>query len=85
MTNEEAKKILKEIWSLTEKQAEAIDVALNALDKQTAKKPELISIEENTRHTWKCPTCGSYEIFKFCQHCGQRINWEKEPRGKEEE
>jgi len=64
---------------------EIFKIAIDALGKQIPKKPELIPIEENTKYTWKCPTCGGYEIFKFCQHCGQKINWGKEPRGEEEE
>lgn len=80
MTREEAAKTLTELRRLplllTEKEAEAVDIALESLDKQIPKKPELVPIKENTRHTWKCPTCGGYEILKFCQHCGQKISWE---------
>jgi len=65
--------------------ASAYDLAIEALEKQIPKKPELVPVKENTKHTWKCPTCGGYEIFNFCQHCGQKLSWERAPRGKEKE
>ena len=46
MTNEEAKKILKEIWSLTERQAEAVDVAIEALEQSELKKGKWIPCSE---------------------------------------
>lgn len=65
---------------------EAAEKAVEALEKQIPKKPEM----EQNRYDddcWECPSCGSflgYEIecreesyqMNYCPCCGQKISWE---------
>ena len=60
-----------------------ITIALEALEKQIPKKPQLesdgYSDGELVYDTWICPKCGEdYEIdchdYKYCPECGQRID-----------
>ena len=51
---------------------EAVEMAINALKKQIAKKPiDKIAYYE-------CPCCGEVDIIGclYCPVCGQRLNWE---------
>lgn len=61
----------------------ALDMALEALDKQIPKKPILeadgYADGELVYDTWFCPNCDkSYEIdfddYDFCPNCGQKID-----------
>lgn len=84
MTVEEAKEELKEMWiefdyTLHDKSANAIDVALKALEKQIPKKPigDLGSVPH-----YRCPYCNrAVKLYKndrgfdFCPDCGQKIDW----------
>ena len=51
---------------------DAIYAAIEALEKQTPKKPVKLN----------CPRCGfdridnSWWVFTYCPQCGQRIDWE---------
>ena len=54
-----------------------INAAMNALDKQIPKKPELKG------EYYVCPVCGVYQETSegnppYCINCGQRILWEVE-------
>lgn len=71
MTESEAIKELHEIRPrggiIPQKRAEAIDVAIKALEKQIPKK----------RNSYSCPICSHYfedgECFTYCPECGQRL------------
>lgn len=72
------------VWS---KDVEALDAAIEALEKQTPKKP----IEYEDKY-YGCPTCGNVTMMKwekyhdipmskiyglpYCLGCGQRLDWE---------
>lgn len=61
----------------------AMEIAVDAMEKQIPKKPKVII------DTWSCPTCaGKVEYqtmlgeniiyhggYDFCQKCGQAIDW----------
>ena len=67
---------------------EALDTAIEALEKQLPKKP----IYEGDGYApdgtfiwdeWLCPNCGSryevdYDDYSYCPNCGQRIDREEE-------
>lgn len=63
----------------------AFDVAIEACEKQTPKKPnfEGDGYDENgylIYDTWICPCCEEeyevdYEEHKHCPNCGQAIDW----------
>ena len=61
----------------------AYDVAINALEKQIAKKP-IKSENQVVRYvnTYYCPTCElgitGTNIAKWCYHCGQKLDWSEE-------
>ena len=66
----------------------ALDIAIEALEKQSPKKP----IYEGDGYApdgtfiwdeWLCPNCGStyevdYDEYDYCPNCGQRIDREEE-------
>lgn len=75
----------------TEKTANALKaskMAIEALEKQTPRKPALsgdgYADGEIVYDIWECPNCGAeYEIdcdgkHKFCPNCGQAIDWSEE-------
>lgn len=93
MTESEAIKELHEIRPrggiIPQKRAEALDVAIQALEKQIPKKPIRHAVWED----FKCPACGSTEIrpydteyreydkdceFEYCSDCGQKLDWSDE-------
>ena len=68
--------------------ARATNLAINALEKQIAKKPvckeKSYSEELGFSEEWHCPTCGAYvgyftegmnepEQMEYCNECGQHI------------
>lgn len=59
---------------------EAIDIAIQALEKQIPKKP-FKSENQVVRYvnTYYCPTCElgitGTNIAKWCYHCGQKLDW----------
>ena len=78
MKNNEAIMILESIqpscgekYSFSESEIyEAIDMAIEALEKQMPKKAELDVYDELI-----CPVCGSdVEWKRYCEECGQRID-----------
>ena len=93
MTKSEAIKELHKIRPrggiIPQKRAEALDVAINALEKQIPKKPEYeadgYAGGELVYDYAKCPICGhdfEYGIndwgCKYCSDCGQKLNWSDE-------
>lgn len=73
MTESEAKTILeRDLNCLKQNKAlpdsiEAMEIAINALEKQIPKK----------RNSYSCPICSHYfedgECFTYCPECGQRL------------
>lgn len=61
----------------------AVDVAIQALEKQIPKKP-IKSEEQVVRYvnTYYCPVCRlgitGTNIAKWCYHCGQKLDWSDE-------
>ena len=59
---------------------EKLDMCIDSLEKQIAKKPKKTGIE-GYRYvdTYKCPTCkGNFSgtrIADYCYHCGQKLDW----------
>ena len=93
MTESDAIKELHEIRPrggiIPQKRAEAIDVAINALEKQIPKKPEYeadgYADGELVYDYAKCPICGhdfEYGIndwgCEYCSDCGQKLDWSDE-------
>ena len=85
MTYEKAIKQLNSIaiYHFDKYTADAINMAIDALEKQIPKKPIIRKAEDyfgNVKHTL-CPDCQETEfIFTqpcFCHHCGQAIDWEE--------
>ena len=62
---------------IPQKRAEAIDMAINALEKQIVKKPRFYA------HNYYCSVCDSlvgnsefeWQRFKYCDTCGQKLDW----------
>ena len=60
---------------------DAIGYAIQALEKQIAKKP-MISYDERVKENWcSCGVC-AFGLgwkrtihYKYCPDCGQRLNW----------
>lgn len=86
MTESEANTILKaEIVHHPECSifAEALGLAIQALEKQIPKKP-IKSEKQVVRYvnTYYCPTCElgitGTNIAKWCYHCGQKLDWSDE-------
>lgn len=92
MKIEEAIKILQvakaEIeWSAPLDYQDAIDMAIEALEKQMPKEPILegdgYADGEMVYDIWYCPRCdmdydAEYEKHDHCPVCGQKILWEEE-------
>lgn len=59
---------------------EKLDMCIDALEKQIAKKPKKTGIE-GYRYvdTYICPICkGNFSgtrIADYCYHCGQKLDW----------
>lgn len=72
-------------WVFSEETVAAINMGINALEKQSPKKPIFegdgyASDGTFVYDTWVCPCCEArYELdcddYNFCQNCGQRIDW----------
>ena len=54
---------------------EAIDLAIEALQKQVPMKP--VEAEDSIIWNYKCPVCGAYlkTVARNICNCGQRIDW----------
>ena len=88
MKENEAIKELHEIRPrggiIPQKRAEALDVAIQALEKQIPKKP-MISYDERVKENWcSCSVCtfgfGWKRTihYKYCPDCGQKLDWSEE-------
>ena len=79
MTPENAIKILKGMYpALSRVGKEAIDAAVEALEKQIPKKPDGgydIFYGEDAK---LCPVCGDPHPDTYCGTCGQRLDWSDE-------
>ena len=86
MTESEAIKILQRDLEIQVKNKaltdgiEAIQIAIQALEKQIPKKP-VKSENQVARYvnTYYCPICNlgitGTNIAKWCYHCGQKLDW----------
>ena len=86
MTESEAKAILeRDLNCLKQNKAlpdsiESTELAINALEKQIAKKPIFYA------HDYYCSVCNSlvgnnefeWKRFKYCDTCGQKLDWSDE-------
>lgn len=63
-----------------EEMREIRDIAIEALEKQLPKKPDIMDHILGDIN-FKCPTCKSEYICEkeneplYCQNCGQRLDW----------
>lgn len=78
MTESEAIKELHKIRPrggiIPQKRAEALDMAIQALEKQMPKKPDFTEDKEFAL----CPCCngkGLLDKQKYCDNCGQKLDW----------
>lgn len=92
MTNQEAIENLQYLISddCTDTQSdyvEEIELAIEALEKQTPKKPKrVLKIVGQFLMTYKfyCPICDSdlldmdNDCFEYCPCCGQKIDWSEQ-------
>ena len=59
----------------------ALEKAIEALERQIAKKVERYSCNTIGEMTFNCPSCNleyyvtDYEDFNYCPNCGQKIDW----------
>lgn len=83
MTNEEAIERINEHIAIHRynephaiRVAEALQMAISALEKQIPKK----TIKPDSPfYRYACPKCGNYPLHgQFCDECGQRIVYDKE-------
>ena len=97
MTESEAIKILqRDLQIQLENKAlpdgiEAIQIAIQALEKQIPKKPIMKQYFENLEEEYLCcPTCGEIltdripmdnkDFYFHCLNCGQKFNWESDEK-----
>ena len=89
MTESEAIKELHAIRPrggiIPQKRAEAIDVAIKALEKQIPKKPPVVNRPSIFIKVPVCPNCSTSEHYqplygktKYCSNCGQKLDWSDE-------
>ena len=67
---------------------EALDIAIEALEKQLPKRPNFSGDGYAPDGTfvydmWECPCCGEeyevdYDEYDYCPNCGQRLVWSEE-------
>ncbi|MCQ2087661.1 MAG: hypothetical protein MJZ37_06305 [Bacilli bacterium] len=88
MTDEAALNILKRdnVYQKTSAQFDwAVKIAMRALEKEVAKKPETHSDDDGTTFM-TCPCCDKSSLIsspfgnptKRCRYCGQKLDWSKE-------
>lgn len=90
MTNEEAHRIImadadfdfSKISPKSQQTADALCVAVKALEKQIPKEPFYTADDDTClSFHYECPVCGmrlSKGILKYCGECSQRIDWSEE-------
>ena len=85
MTEQEAKdwlKILGMPFYNEDKRVEAIDMGIDALEKQISKKPIGISVNEDNMRVANCPNCKKFIVQQEspvgCKHCLQALDWGNE-------
>ena len=66
---------------------EKLDMCIEALEKQIARKPKKIEVEGyRYTDTYRCPTCeGNFSgtgIAYYCYRCGQKLDWSVEDEQK---
>lgn len=54
---------------------EALDIAIEALEKQIPKKPNMEREDMEGNIIERCPVCFSMYIDVYCSKCGQLIDW----------
>lgn len=63
---------------------EAVDKAVESLEKQIPKKPLNVIYDDDWVEFWNCPNCGIQHTaiindeqwkFDYCPYCGQKIDW----------
>ena len=52
----------------------AIDIAIEALEKQIPKGVEIIDYGFGKRE-YHCPSCGLLVYNSYCDECGQKLDW----------
>lgn len=62
---------------------EALELAVNALEKRIPVKPNYDSDGNPIWNTWICPRCDEYyeviyDDYKYCPNCGQHIDHSEE-------
>ena len=91
MTNEEAIRTIKHGCIYRDKRGgEALEVAVNALEKQTPKKPTPHIVQpveapiqigngrwQKGTTVYECPNCKEWvsKTYKHCIDCGQALDW----------
>lgn len=87
MTNDEAIGFLHDIqtdvvYNVTSGEKEALEMAIQALEKQIPKKPIHITRNEHSTRIigYGCPACHKDVIGSgfYCWSCGQAIDWSDE-------
>lgn len=80
MNNQEAIEMLKSCHSWDCEDEWALDMAIEALEKQIPKKPKYSCKPQHREKIGTCPSCehmnSSYK--KCCFECGQRLDWMEE-------
>lgn len=76
MTEQEAIEIIKYASAFNSDNSplmKALDMAMNALEKQIPKKP----IKHIAEQDWyECTACGAYDVYEqgYCDECGQKLD-----------
>lgn len=52
-------------------------------ERDTAKNPDIIGVDEDEFRIGRCPKCGVMprSYMRFCPNCGQRLKWEGRHEG----
>ena len=65
---------------------EALDMAVDALEKQMPKRPlKKRIVNDGYAWEWVCPNCHIVKVTteeQFCDDCGQRLDWSDHPTEK---